>query len=58
LQVVVAFSDASLFAALQRSPTAPLLAVGTMAGAVDLSFSATACLEVCLHASRLRRASC
>lgn len=27
-------------------PTAPLLAVGTMAGAVDLSFSTTACLEV------------
>ena len=30
-----------------RSSTAPLLAVGTMAGAVDLSFSTTACLEVC-----------
>ena len=28
------------------SPTAPYLAAGTMAGAIDLSFSATASLEV------------
>lgn len=29
------------------SPSAPLMAVGTMAGAVDGSFSTSACLEVC-----------
>ena len=28
------------------SPTAPFIATGTMAGAIDLSFSTTACLEV------------
>lgn len=28
------------------SPSAPYVATGTMAGAVDLSFSTTACLEV------------
>lgn len=28
------------------SPTAPYIATGTMAGAIDLSFSTTACLEV------------
>jgi len=28
------------------SPTAPYMAVGTMAGAIDLSFSSSACLEI------------
>ena len=28
------------------SPTSPYIATGTMAGAIDLSFSTTACLEV------------
>jgi hypothetical protein len=28
------------------APNAPFIATGTMAGAIDLSFSTTACLEV------------
>ncbi len=42
---------------LTRSPTAPLLAVGTMAGAIDLSVSTTACLEARACASRSHAAS-
>jgi len=30
----------------ERSPNAPFIATGTMAGAIDLSFSTTACLEI------------
>jgi protein transport protein SEC31 len=30
----------------ERSPDAPFIATGTMAGAIDLSFSTTACLEI------------